>query len=253
MADKVLCDACRTIPAVVVDEYKEKGAWVTLGDYKTYITGNTDATTAILYVYDAFGYTSQTLQGADILAAGTGALVVMPDFMHGGYLDLSVIPPDTPEKKAALEAFATGAGEIPSKIASITSFAENIPTFYPSVKKQGTIGFCWGGKIVALTSGKGTPFAGSVQCHPGRMTREDVEKIAIPHLVLASKDEDATIVGEYKEVLEARKDGKSEVETYAEMHHGWMGGRARLQEEHFKNEYLRGYTKCAEWFTSILA
>jgi dienelactone hydrolase len=85
------------------------------------------------------------------------------------------------------------------------------------------------------------------------MTREDAEKIAIPHLVLASKDEDAAIVGEYKEVLVAKKDGKSEVETYPEMHHGWMGGRARLPEEHFKNEYVRGYTKCAEWFTSVLA
>ncbi len=35
-------------------------------------------------IFDVFGAASQTLQGADILAALTGALVVMPDWFGEG-------------------------------------------------------------------------------------------------------------------------------------------------------------------------
>lgn len=56
-----------------------------------------------------------------------------------------------------------------------------------------------------------------------RLTKEDAEKITIPHIVLASNGEDIKAVQEYKEVLEA---GNGVVETYQTMHHGWMGSRA---------------------------
>ena len=53
-----------------------------------------------------------------------------------------------------------------------------------------------------------------------RLATEDAKAITIPHIVLASKDEDAAIVKEYAEVLVA--EGKPNVvETYATMHHGW--------------------------------
>ena len=53
-----------------------------------------------------------------------------------------------------------------------------------------------------------------------RLATEDARKISIPHICLASKDEDAAVVKEYAEVLMG--DGKPHVvETYATMHHGW--------------------------------
>ena len=51
--------ACCTVPPVVTEGYKEKGEW---------ITGPKDAKSALLVVYDIFGFFPQTLQGADILA-----------------------------------------------------------------------------------------------------------------------------------------------------------------------------------------
>jgi hypothetical protein len=53
-----------------------------------------------------------------------------------------------------------------------------------------------------------------------RLATEDAKAITIPHIVLASKNEDAAIVKEYAEVLVG--EGKPNVvETYATMHHGW--------------------------------
>jgi dienelactone hydrolase len=64
-----------------------------------YTTGPSDATRAILLIYDIFGLANQTLQGADILAKLTDSLVLVPDFFHGQPLEMDVLPADTEEKK----------------------------------------------------------------------------------------------------------------------------------------------------------
>ena len=60
--------ACCTVPPVVSNGYKEKGSFTTIAGMKTYVTGPSSAKSAILVVYDIFGFFPQTLQGADILA-----------------------------------------------------------------------------------------------------------------------------------------------------------------------------------------
>ena len=60
--------ACCTVPPVVTEGYKEMGEWITINGMKTYATGPKDAKSALLVVYDIFGFFPQTLQGADILA-----------------------------------------------------------------------------------------------------------------------------------------------------------------------------------------
>jgi hypothetical protein len=68
---------------------------------------------------------------------------------------------------------------------------------------------------------------------------DDAEKITIPHIVLASKGEDAAVTEKYAEILSGK--GKiGEVETYGTMHHGWMGARANLKDEDNLKEYERG-------------
>ena len=71
------------------------------------------------------------------------------------------------------------------------------------------------------------------------LAKADAEKITIPHMVLASNGEDAAVVKEYAEVLS--QPGKTgEVETYPNMHHGWMGARADLKNAENLKEYERG-------------
>lgn len=52
------------------------------------VTGSETATTGILLIYDIFGFASQTLQGADILATSDKHheyKVFIPDFLLGEY------------------------------------------------------------------------------------------------------------------------------------------------------------------------
>ena len=73
----------------------------------------------------------------------------------------------------------------------------------------------------------------------------------VPYICLASKDEDAGVVAEVKEIL-SKPDKHGYVETYGTMHHGWMGARADLKNEDNLKEYERGYTAVADFFNKYL-
>lgn len=93
--------ACCSVPPVVSDGYKPKGDYLTIEGLKTYATGPTTAKSAILTIYDIFGFFPQTLQGADILAHADQEhqyQVFIPDFFEGKPADISWYPPDTKEK-----------------------------------------------------------------------------------------------------------------------------------------------------------
>lgn len=56
------------------------------------MTGPSDASTAILVVFDIFGFFPQTVQGADILATSDKHhkyQIFMPDFFDGKPADIS--------------------------------------------------------------------------------------------------------------------------------------------------------------------
>ena len=76
-------------------------------------------------------------------------------------------------------------------------------------------------------------------CLSRGFSADDAAKITIPHIVLASKGEDAAVTKAYTEILAGP--GKiGEVETYGTQHHGWMGARANLKDEANLKEYERG-------------
>ena len=110
--------ACCNIPPIVSQGYEAKGKYETIGGLKTCelfsianpchfpsfhpstanasneidVTGPANATKAILYIYDIFGYFPQSLQGADILSTSdkdNQYLVFMPDWFEGKYCDIS--------------------------------------------------------------------------------------------------------------------------------------------------------------------
>lgn len=78
-------EACCNIPPIISKGYKTRGSYEDIGGYKTYVTGPSDATKAIIVIYDIFGYFDQTLQGADILAYSDKQKykVYMPDWFKG--------------------------------------------------------------------------------------------------------------------------------------------------------------------------
>ncbi|KAK9429341.1 dienelactone hydrolase [Lipomyces doorenjongii] len=258
------CEACLTLPTVEPTEYTTKGSYEKMAGLDVYITGSATSTIGIIDVYDAFGMATQTLQGADMLATALNALVLVPDFFKGEPAKHEWVPPDTDEKRQLFTKFMTERAAFPGNVDALLQTVKEATEKYPLITAWGTFGLCWGGKvsmpavscgiefvIVALASGPGTPFAATGQTHPGRLSKEDAVNISVPHLVLASKDEPADVVADYKEVIESNGKGGF-VETYSTMHHGWMGARADLEDEANLKEYIRGYAQFAEFFKKYL-
>lgn len=111
------------------------------------ITGPSTATIGIIDIYDIFGISNQTIQGADLLAARLNALVLVPDFFHGERADLAWFPPDTEEKKQALFGFINTKASVAEKVGVLGKVAEDAKVKFASVKSWGAFGLCWGGKV----------------------------------------------------------------------------------------------------------
>ncbi|OTA66037.1 dienelactone hydrolase family protein [Hypoxylon sp. EC38] len=249
-------DACAQIPPVSSD-YNPKGTYETISGLKTYVIGPQSARKAIIDIYDVFGLAPQTLQGADRLSASLNALVIVPDFFGGVYVQPAWLPADTDEKKAAFAKFQSEQAAIPKNVEKLIEIRRAAGEKWPSVgDRWGVFGLCWGGKVAVLACGKdnygpGRVFKVSGTAHPGRLATEDAEALTVPHICLASSKEPADVVTQYKEIL--AKPGKTGVvETYETMFHGWMGARANLEDEKNKSEFERGYNQVADFFAKYL-
>jgi dienelactone hydrolase len=206
----------------------------------TDVTGNHEAAKkGIIDVYDAFGNAPQTFQGADMLAEGLGAVVLVPDFFKGDALPGDIFPSDTGEKEQIVSKFLANQAAPPKNVEALLQTAAEAKKQWPSVKNWGAFGLCWGGKIVVLASAEGTPFTVSGTAHPGGLDKEDALKLTIPHLILASPGEPADILNQYAEIF-ASGEKIGEVKTYHNMFHGWMGARADLRNPEYAIGFEQG-------------
>ncbi|KAG0650081.1 putative aim2 family [Hyphodiscus hymeniophilus] len=246
--------ACCSIPPIIAKGYKEKGKYETIGDLETCdhypqnVTGPSSEK-ALLVMYDAFGFFSQTIQGADILATSDKEhqyQVFMPDFFEGVPCDIAWHPPLTEEQGKLLSDWFPprmphiGAVRIPKIISDIEAVYGK--------KTWGAVGFCWGAKVVSLTSGPDTLFKANCQAHPGMFDPADAEKISIPTLMLASAEESAEEVMAWKAALKV----DHHVEIRGEQVHGWMSARGNLEDATCKAAYENGYKTFLEWFAKHL-
>ncbi|KAK6833336.1 hypothetical protein PG995_013093 [Apiospora arundinis] len=256
-------EACCRIPPVTA-EYTARGTWDTVADFKTYIAksptaGSTAPKRGLIFLYDAFGFAPQTLQGADRLAQllGDDTVVILPDLLEGTYPEFSWLPADTPEKQALVKGWFDSVGDYHQSKPKLLRVRKAAGERFASVQSWGVFGLCWGGKPAVLASGadnegEGRRFSVSGTAHPGALAAADAEALTIPHIVLASKDEPADVVAEYKKILEGQSGKTGVVETYATMNHGWMGIRAKLDVEDDRKEYERGYQQVGDFFNKHL-
>merc|ERR1712000_412116 len=220
--------ACCSIPPIVAKDYKEKGKYETIGGLKTYVTGSSNASKGLLYIYDIFGYFPQSIQGADILATSdkdNQYQVFIPDWFEGKPADISWYPPDNDEKGKALGNFFQTTGAPPAT-------ASKVPTIVEALTK-------------ATSS---TPFKAAAECHPAMVDPSEAEGIKIPLCMLASNDE----LKEDVEKFEKNLKGEKHVEIFGDQIHGWMAARADLEDERVKSEYERGYKTLLEFFAKHL-
>ena len=90
-------------------------------------------------------------------------MVLVPDFFHGDGAKPDWIPADTDEKKQLLGKLFSGNAAIPKNAQSLQALAEAGKAQFPSVKKWGAYGLCWGGKVRACNH----LFSSSSDIHAG--------------------------------------------------------------------------------------
>lgn len=173
------CEACRTIPPVIAEGYEPKGEYRSIGGLNTCesrysnpfqtsdrhkststpnisstvpltnpdTTGTLISRTAIIDIYDIFGISAQTIQGADLLAARLNTLVLVPDFFKGHGARQDWIPMDTPEKEKALMGFFKEYAQFEPNVGVLRGLVDEYKEVFPAVEKWGVFGLCWGGKV----------------------------------------------------------------------------------------------------------
>ncbi|KAJ9651933.1 hypothetical protein H2198_008796 [Neophaeococcomyces mojaviensis] len=197
--------ACCSRPPVTLSggyDYVVKGEYVDFNGMKTYVTGKPDVKRGIFLFYDVFGLYIQALKGADILAMdyeqypdGAGDFkVFMPDWWGDNPQDLKLFPPKTPEEIKKINAFFVTGPANPEKAKPLVQpLFQAIRAKHPEITEWAVMGFCWGGKMTAMSSQPDTIFKAAAQCHPSLVDPNDISEIKIPMVVLPSMDEDAKV------------------------------------------------------------
>lgn len=106
-----------------------------------------NADIGLVDIYDVFGMSDQTVQGADLLVARLNAVVLVPDFFEGDALSHDCIPPDTEEKKKIIGDFLANKANVSRNQGVLADAVSQYRTRFPSVGKWGAFGLCWGGKV----------------------------------------------------------------------------------------------------------
>lgn len=150
--------ACCRVAPPPAPVYDPEGTFLNKNGMKIYETGSDSPTHAILYIYDIFGLYSQTLRGADILAqsiagkGGQATKVFMPDWFAEP-ADISMYPPDTPEKVEYINNFFSVNAAPNAIIPQLDGIMKWVEAKNPTIKSWGIVGFCWGAKVFALFFG----------------------------------------------------------------------------------------------------
>jgi dienelactone hydrolase len=135
--------ACCERPAAISEGYNPKGAYHTIANTKCYITGPKVSRKAIYVIYDVFGYTSPTLQGADILAAKGKEpyLVIVPDVFDGNPVQLEWFADrDKPEHQQKIGEYMSRLQDPKPHVQRVLEILEAAKGEFTSVERWGTIG-----------------------------------------------------------------------------------------------------------------
>jgi len=172
----------------------------------------------------------------------------MPDWFQGKEADITQYPPDTPEKVDYINNYFAVNASSDVIIPQIPGLMKSMMEKNPTIQSWGIMGHCWGGKIAALVSAKGTAFKAAAQCHPSLLDPADADVVTIPMIMLPSGDEDVETVAEFERRLKTEK----RVETFTERIHGWMSSKADFVDPKANADYHRGYQLLSEFFAKYL-
>lgn len=172
----------------------------------------------------------------------------MPDWFKGQPANISWYPPDDSAKQSNLTSFFQR--NPPSGVAeALPLYTNAVKQTCPTLNRFALLGFCWGGKVTALTAAQITnPFSVAASVHPAMIDVADAEGISVPMIMLASGDEPEEDVKKFEAALTVPK----HVERFDDQIHGWMAARSDLSDDKVKAEYERGYKALLTFFAQHL-
>jgi len=253
-----------------------KGSMVKLGELDAYMTPTPEGahpTKVIFLVYDIFGLGIDNSKiVADQLSTLTKTIVYVPDVLEGDWMAPDAL--SLPEQPMANKSLFSKVGIYASMISSVvTSGAikfmirnkEPVITprsiaFAKALKSEkgfqriGVIGYCFGGIQAIMLSGTDVVDV-AVVVHPGKVSKEALEKIHIPtSFGLAEEDMgfNDSMVRLTKEVVEPKSNSfATEFVVYPGTVHGF-GLRPNLNFPDVKKGFEGVIVQGANWFNKYL-
>ncbi|KAJ3155446.1 hypothetical protein HDU89_006409 [Geranomyces variabilis] len=260
--------ACCSTPAVIATGYKAKGTMTTLAGQKIYSVGPEDSANVVICVYDIFGYAPQTQQGADLIESATGFRVIMPDLLQGRGAPMDILPPlseaskgmsgmDEETKKKAQERFAAvfaDAGDFQKRIPDLHALAAALRA--GGARRVGVYGLCWGGKLAILAANAHVgDFDAIAQAHPTRFDADDYCAVKVPVASFPSESDNHEAQAKLIAMVDQQREIKDlcSFHSYRNMHHGWAGARANLEDPDNLREFQDVYRRLADFFARAFA
>lgn len=245
-------EACCTIPAVE-SNYVSQGAYEEIAGFKSYVVGDKGSKSAIIGIYDVYGFHPHTEQGADILAS-LGNYVIIPDYLRGKPWPVEKkFPLATDEEKKEFGEWWSTIGSIPERIPETEAL---VAALAKDGKSVGIYGLCWGGKIATLVGGSSSApeyIKAVSSIHAGLIDPKDAEVLKVPIALFPSKDEDKDAAEAQWKVVESKPiASKSVYRRYDNMHHGWAGSRANLEDPENVKEFGDLYSRLGAFFKANL-
>ncbi|CUA74088.1 putative AIM2 family protein C30D10,14 [Schizosaccharomyces pombe 972h-] [Rhizoctonia solani] len=237
--DNPVC--CTLVPKVTDANYKPRGETEYINGTATYVIGEKSSKKAIVVAMDAFGMAPLTQQGCDVLAS-YGFYVLMPDLLGDQVVRPEDLGFDTPEKQEKRRRWFASAGNPQGRLAEFVGYGEYLRCKGFVV---GSLGFCWGAKLVLLASREPAPYSAIAAVHPTLLKPEDAALCKVPLGLYPSKDEDPTIMESFVKVARDYK-------LYAEAFHGFAAARADLENPIYKEAYEDVYGRLAAFFNQHL-
>lgn len=111
------------------------------------MTGSETSTKAIVDIYDIFGPAPQTLQGADLLAAALGILIIVPDFFRGNPAQNEWFKNPSEENDRLKAEFQKGSRNFVGHSKTLVQVVSDAKTKWNHITSWGAFGLCWGGKV----------------------------------------------------------------------------------------------------------
>lgn len=117
------------------------------------VVGPATASSAVLVIYDIFGFWTQTLHGVDTLSrtatasSPTGLKLFVPDWFAGDAADISCWPADTDAKWAYIRRYFQTQADPGKTLKRMQSVLDAISSDHDAIENWGIAGYCWGGKV----------------------------------------------------------------------------------------------------------